>query len=161
MREQFADVLNQLFTETYYNIGKYEETILKNAGKHNLSLNDFHLIECIGNGGDNGRTVGEIAQNMNVTLPTVTVALNKLEKKNYVTKNKIAEDGRVVYIKLTRQGQKMNTAHRYFHKNMIRIIGNKFTDDELEILIRCMKTLNNIFIIGSEQADEKEVTEGL
>ena len=143
---QYYNVLNKLFTETYNNIGKYEESTLKNSASDNLSLGEYHMIECIGSvDSENGRTIGDIAQCMNVTLPSVTVAINKLEKKGYVTKNKSASDGRVVYIKLTRQGKKMDAAHRYFHKNMVRVVGNQFNDEELEILIKCMGVINDIF----------------
>ena len=139
-------MLNKLFTETYNNIGKYEEKMLKDAANQNLSLNEFHMIECIGlRDEEEGRTIGDIAQCMNVTLPSITVAVNKLEKKGYVTKNKSISDGRVVYIKLTRQGQKMNSAHRYFHKHMVRVVGDQFNDDELETLIRCMSIINDMF----------------
>ena len=140
------NVLNKLFTETYNNIGKYEESTLKNAASNNLSLNEYHIIECIGLGNsDDGRTIGDIAQCMNVTLPTITVAINKLESKGYVTKNKSVSDGRVVYIRLTRQGIKMAAAHRYFHKHMVRIVGNQFDGDELKILIKCMSAINEMF----------------
>lgn len=139
-------MLNKLFTATYNNIGKYEEATLKNAANNDLSLSEYHFIECIGLcSGEDGRTIGDIAQYMDVTLPTVTVAINKLEKKGYVTKNKSESDGRVVNIKLTRQGQKMNAAHRYFHKHMVRVVGNHFNDEELKILIRCMSIINDMF----------------
>ena len=143
---EYYNVLNKLFTETYNNIGKYEEGTLKNSASENLSLSEYHMIECIGSGdSESGRTIGDIAQCMNVTLPTVTVAINKLDKKGYVTKNKSASDGRVVYIKLTRQGKKMNAAHRYFHKHMVRVVGNQFNDEELRILIKCMGIINDMF----------------
>jgi len=146
MKSEYLEVLNKLFAETYNNIGKYEETVLSCSSKHNLSLNEFHIVECIGSGDEKGRTIGDIAQHMNVTLPTITVAVNKLEKKGYVTKARCEKDGRVVYITLTRMGMKMNAAHRYFHKHMVRTVGDKFNDEEMEILIRCMSTLNEIFI---------------
>ena len=140
------NTLNKLFTETYNSIGKYEENTLKNAASNNLSLNEYHIIECIGLGtSEDGRTIGDIAQCMNVTLPTVTVAINKLEGKGYVTKNKSLADGRVVYIRLTRQGKKMAAAHRYFHKHMVRIVGNQFSGEELKILIKCMTAINDMF----------------
>jgi Transcriptional regulators len=143
---EYYNVLNKLFTETYNNIGKYEENTLKNSASENLSLGEYHMIECIGSGeSENGRTIGDIAQYMDVTLPTVTVAINKLEKKGYVTKHKSAFDGRVVYIRLTRQGKKMDAAHRYFHKHMVRIVGHQFNDGELEILIKCMSIINDMF----------------
>lgn len=149
------NVLNKLFTETYNNIGQYEESTLKKAASDNLSLNEYHIIEFIGSCEDEwGRTIGDIAQYMNVTFPTVTVAIKKLETKGYITKNKSESDGRVVYIRLTRQGLKMNAAHRYFHKHMVRIVGDQFNDEELKILIKCMNIINNMFRTMGEKDNE-------
>jgi DNA-binding MarR family transcriptional regulator len=170
VKNEHTTVLNTLFAETYNNIGRYEETVLKNASKHNLSLNEFNIIECIGkyDGKDdlssanqknkNGITISEIAQYMGVSIPTITVAIQKLEAKGYVTRNRTVDDGRFVYVALTRQGQKMNAAHKYFHKHMVRIVGDQFDDNELDILIRCMKTINNAFKTESYSLNEKSET---
>lgn len=137
--------LNTLFVDTYNTIMRVEEQSLKHAGKGKLSIAEFHTIECIGNGEDNHRTVGEIAEALGVTVPTVTVCVNKLAKKGYVTKTKSERDARITIIELTPEGRKMNRLHRFFHEQMVLSINRKFSEEEMEYLLRCIRKLNAFF----------------
>ncbi len=137
--------LNTLFVDTFDAIMRVEEKSLKHVGGGDLSIAEFHTLECIGNGEGNRRTVGEIAEALEVTVPTVTVCVGKLVKKGYVTKTKSEKDARVFIIELTPKGQKMNRLHRFFHEQMVLSIGNEFSEEELEYLLRCIRKLNTFF----------------
>ena len=137
--------LNTLFVDTFDAIMRVEERSLRHVGGGKLSISEFHTLECIGEGEDNRRAVGEIAEALNVTVPTVTVCVNKLVKKGYVTKTRSEKDARVAIIELTREGRKMNRLHRYFHEQMLLTVKDEFTDEEMEILIRCLRKLNGFF----------------
>ncbi len=137
--------LNTLFTDTFNAIMQVEAKNLKTVGQGDLSIAEFHTLECIGNGEDNRRTVGEIAEALGVTVPTVTVCVNKLVKKGYVTKTKSERDARVAIVELTPAGQKMNRLHRFFHEQMVLSIRHEFSDEEMEYLLRCIRKLNTFF----------------
>ncbi len=139
------DELNTLFVDTFTAILQVEEKNLKHVGDGKLSISEFHTLECIGNGEDNRRTVGEIAEALAVTVPTVTVCVNKLVKKGYVTKTKSEHDARIAIIELTDEGRKMNRLHRFFHEQMILAIKHEFNDEEMEYLLRCIRKLNTFF----------------
>ena len=89
--------------------------------------------------------MGEIAEALGVTVPTVTVCVNKLVKKGYVTKNRSERDARIAIIELTPEGKKMNRLHRFFHEQMLLSIRGEFNDEELDCLLRCVKRLNTFF----------------
>ena len=137
--------LNTLFVETFDAILQVEEKSLKQVGGGNLSIAEFHTLDCIGSGEDCRRTVGEIAETLGVTVPTVTVCVNKLVKKGYVTKTRSEKDARIAIIELTAVGKKMNRLHRFFHEQMILSIGNEFSSEEMDCLLRCMRKLNEFF----------------
>ncbi len=137
--------LNILFVDTFNAIMQVEEKNLKHVGQGELSIAEFHTLECIGNGEDNRRTVGEIAEALGVTVPTVTVCVNKLVKKGYVTKTKSERDARIAIIELTASGQKMNRLHRFFHEQMVLSISHEFDEEEMEYLLRCIRKLNTFF----------------
>lgn len=137
--------LNTLFVETFDAILQVEEKSLKQVGGGNLSIAEFHTLDCIGSGEDCRRTVGEIAETLGVTVPTVTVCVNKLVKKGYVTKTRSEKDARIAIIELTAEGKKMNRLHRFFHEQMILSIGNEFSSEEMDCLLRCMRKLNEFF----------------
>ena len=80
----FEEQLNAVIVDTYRSILKVEETILKRSDKIDLTINEMHLIESVGKGKNKQRTISEIAEDLGITLPSVTVGINKLMKKGYV-----------------------------------------------------------------------------
>lgn len=132
--------LNGLLVEAYNGINKVEENALRRTGDDVLSISEFHILECIGK--NVNCTVGDIARLLSVTLPTVTVAVNKLEKKGCVIKSKNEKDGRIVNITLTKFGRCMNSAHRYFHESMVREVCKEMNQQEIDALINCLEKLN-------------------
>ncbi len=134
--------LNTLFVETFDTVLRVEEKCLKSMGNGELSIAEFHTLECIGQGEDCRRAVGEIAEALGVTVPTVTVCVNKLVKKGYVTKTRSERDARIAIVELTQEGRRMNRLHRHFHEQMILALRAEFNDEELEMLLRCVRKLN-------------------
>ena len=143
--DAFSAALNEAITETYNNVIRVESEALKKSGKVHLSINEMHLIECVGKSEGKGCTVSEIAAGLNIARPSATVAVNKLEKKGYVKKVSCESDGRVVKVMLTREGKKIDSYHRYYHRHMVREITKKLSDDEKVILLSATKKLNDFF----------------
>lgn len=139
------DELNTLFVDTFTAINQVEEKNLKKVGNGDLSIAEFHTLECIGKGQDSRRAVGEIAEALGVTVPTVTICVNKLVKKGYVTKTKSERDARISIIELTPEGAKMNRLHRFFHEQMVLAVNREFTEEEMDYLLRCIRKLNRFF----------------
>ncbi len=81
--------LNGLLVDTFRSILKVEEKSIKAMGVNDLSINELHMLEAVGKQGPDGATVSAIAQELDITLPSTTVAVNKLEKKGYVKKSRV------------------------------------------------------------------------
>ena len=137
--------LNTMLVDTFDAILRVEEKNLRQASGGELSIAEFHTLECIGRGKDCRRTVGEIAEALGVTVPTVTVCVNKLVKKGYVTKTRSEKDARIAIIELTAEGRKMNLVHHFFHEQMVMDISCELTEEELDCLPRCVRKLNAFF----------------
>lgn len=142
--KEFDKELNTILVDTFKSILKVEEAALKRKELADLSINETHLLEAIGKSNE-GRTISDIAGELMITLPSVTVAINKLQQKGYVEKVKSPRDGRVVYVKLTRLGKKVDSVHRYFHEQMIRTISRQLDDEEKKVLYKGVKALNEFF----------------
>ena len=82
----FEEQLNEVIVDTYRSILRVEENILKRSDQTDLSISEIHILEAVGKGKDRRRTISELAEVLNITLPSVTVAINKLMKKGYVEK---------------------------------------------------------------------------
>lgn len=126
--------LNDLIVDAYRSILKVEETILKRTDNIDLSINEMHMLEAVGKGKNKPKTISEIAEDLGITLPSVTVAINKLVKKGYVEKLRGEEDARIVYVTLTKQGKKIDSVHRYFHESMVRSIISGMSEQEQQVL---------------------------
>ncbi len=142
--DEFSAHLNELFVDTFRNILKVEEKTLESSVM-NLTIGELHLIESVGKFQESGRTISSIAEDMRITLPSVTVAINKLAAKGYVEKVRGAADSRTVYVKLTKSGKKADAAHRYFHENMVRNVLREMNEEEKHALMKGVMKLNAFF----------------
>lgn len=142
--ETFEKKLNELLMETFQDIIRVEELILQRSDP-NLSINEVHLIESVRNGRDRSSTVTEIASELRLSLPSVTVAVNKLVSKGYLLKEKDAEDGRSVRVRLTREGEKIYRLHWYFHLKLVRQAAEDLSEEEKDALLIGVKNLDEFF----------------
>ena len=143
--EGFSKLLNDMLMSVYHNIMRVEEEFLQNSERLNLTIREMHLIECVGEGDEEGKMVSEIAEFLKVAKPSVTVAVRKLEKKGYLARNGCSSDGRIVRITLTREGKKVFRYHMRYHLGMAREIEKDLQDCEKQLLIKTIGKLNKFF----------------
>lgn len=141
----FSDQLNELLVDTFRLLLKIEEKSLKQNGKINLSISEMHLIESVGKNNGKGHTISEIAQDLGITLSSVTIAINKLEKKMYVRKYKSEDDGRCVHVLLTDAGRRIFRIHGFFHRQMVNRITGELNQQEKNIIFAGISRLNEYF----------------
>lgn len=153
--DTFSEELNNILVDTFRSILKVEEQLIKSTGKIDLSISELHLVESVGKNIEKGRTISDIADDLDITLPSVTVAINKLVKKGYVQKEKCLNDGRVVYVSLTDQGKRINAVHQYFHIRMVRAVTKDLSEDEKSIMLNGIIKLDNFFKNKLEHTEEQ------
>lgn len=154
--DTFSFKLNDLLVDTFNEILHYEEDLIKSSENIDLSIGEMHLIEAIAKGDNDGKTISDLAQVQNVTLPSMTIAINKLVKKAYVIKEKSSYDGRVVYVRLTKKGLRIDRIHQYFHRRMVDEVSKEMSDYEKEVLIQGIEKLNNFFKKKHQESILKE-----
>ncbi len=136
-------VLNELLVDIFNDILQIEQQALKRGELSDLSVTEIHTIEAIGE--YIPRNMSEVANDLKITLGTLTTAINKLIKKGYVERERVEEDRRVVKVKLTKKGKLAYKVHQKFHGDMIKETINGLTEEEEEILITSLEKLNNFF----------------
>ena len=146
----FEVKLNDLLVNTFNSILKYEETSLRAISETPVTIGEVHMIERIARR-KGGSSVSEIAEDMDIALPTATVAVKKLERKGFVTRTPNSEDGRRSIITLTPLGERIEHAHSIFHRRMVRNISRSFNESEQEVLIEAISKLNDFFIKQTEE----------
>jgi DNA-binding MarR family transcriptional regulator len=86
--------------------------------------------------------MSEIASKLDITMGTLTTAIDKLIKKGYVERSRSEIDRRIVNVSLTNKGKLAYRIHEKFHLDMVKEIMNDFSDEEEEILLTALQKLN-------------------
>lgn len=127
-----VDIFNDILT--------IEETSLKKGMFSDLSVKEMHTIEAIGM--YHPRTMSEVAQDLKITVGTLTTAINRLVKKGYVERNRIEDDRRIVQIQLTKKGKLAYRIHEKFHTDMIKAMLDGLETEEEDILVKSLSQLS-------------------
>ncbi|MGC6174351.1 MarR family winged helix-turn-helix transcriptional regulator [Lacrimispora sp. 38-1] len=135
--------LNEVLVRLFRDIMDIEQQAIITQEFNNITNNDMHVIEAIGVG--EPKNMSAIARELSVTVGTLTIAMNSLVKKGYVTRQRGEEDRRVVYISLSDKGKQAYDHHATFHREMIAGVIEGLSEDEVEVLIKALTKLNRWF----------------
>ena len=147
--DNFETSLNDLLVDTFNAILKYEEKSIKSLSDVAVTVGEVHILEAVARS-QHPPTLSELAGRLGVALPSVTVAIKKLEQKNLATKTGCADDGRRWRLSLTALGQKTYRAHELFHRRMIKTLSDGFSAVEKDILLKAMGKLRLFFAQKAE-----------
>jgi DNA-binding MarR family transcriptional regulator len=117
--------MNIIFTANWL-LNKIE-IALKPVG---LSLQQLNVLSILDGQPDKTATVNLIRERMIDRMPNVSRLLNKLMEKGLITKERDLSDQRIVYIKLTPQGQKNKVKGR----ELFDSIGFQIDNEQAELL---------------------------
>ncbi|MCI6552734.1 MAG: MarR family transcriptional regulator [Lachnospiraceae bacterium] len=141
MEQRTNRLLSELLINLFTNVMDAEAKAVITEEFKDITNNDLHIMEAIGI--EEPRKMSDIARKLNVTAGTLTTNINSLEDKGYIVRERSTQDKRVVCVILTEKGRKAFFHHRDYHKRMIRTIVKDLKEDEKEVLIRCLRTLNH------------------
>ena len=136
-----VEVINKLLVETFNDVLVIEENALKEGSFSDVSVTEVHTIEAIGM--YNKKTMSELAKSLNITMGTLTVAVNNLVKKDYVQRFKSQDDKRIVLVGLTKKGRLLYRVHEKFHSDMVKETIKGLSDEEAEVLAAALSHLND------------------
>ncbi len=102
-------MLEKIFEEIYFyldqELAQKAARLLNNEDLLKISISHTDYLEVIK---DKGRpALGEIAQELNFSKPSVTTMVNKLIKQGFVKKVRSEQDKRVFYVELTDLGREL------------------------------------------------------
>lgn len=133
--------LNEVLVHVFNHALKIEENSLIREEFKEISMNDMHIIDAIGDG--EAKNMSSIAKIVGVTVGTLTIAMNNLVKKGYVIRTRSEEDRRVVLISLADKGKKAYVRHKEFHLEMIKAMREGLSDEQCLVLMQAIKNLKD------------------
>lgn len=133
--EKIVTVISKLS----HNLAEMEELARKELNLRELTVAQMHYLEVL-NALENPN-ITELATEMRLTKPTVTVAIDKLIQKGYISKVQSDEDRRSSHLHLTKKGMLINKMHEHAHAQFAELMQESLEPTELEQLTSLLDKL--------------------
>lgn len=143
MEEDAYEIINYTLVSLINEVWRLEDKAIITEEFKDITNNDMHVIEAVGLG--EGGNMSSIAKKLNITVGSLTIAMNSLVKKKYVERYRSEKDRRVVYVHLTEKGIRAYKHHEDYHRRMTKAVLDTLDDTEIPILIKTLKALNGFF----------------
>lgn len=134
--------VNELLLDIFDKILVTEEKALSKGYFKDLSVAEMHTLESIGL--YHAQTMSETAAALGVTTGTLTVAIDRLVRKGYVTRQRDAYDRRVVRVTLTRQGKLAYRMHQKFHRLLVDRLMAPLNQPERGMLLHTLEVISSV-----------------
>ena len=131
-----VELLSHQFAEFYDKISSWEQSIVKDSG---LSPAQMHTVEVIGH--NQNMRMKELAERLGVTTGTLTVGVDKLEKRGLVVRKPHEKDRRSWLIVLTDEGKSMYEEHHRFHQEFTSEISRDLTNEQVKTLSELLEVV--------------------
>ena len=133
--------MKTLMLQIFNMVEKTEETALKEtANSHNLSVSEMHTLVAIGR--HEPKTMSTVAGELLINVSTLSIAINKLEKKGYVERIRTEADRRIVRITLTAKGKKALEQHEKFYYDLVEESCRDMDEQEKKLFIQSLENMS-------------------
>lgn len=136
--------LNTIFVDLFQEIMDVEERALITDEFSDISINDMHVIEAIGDG--EPKPSSAVSKKLDVTMGTLTKAIDGLVRKEYVKRNRSETDKRVVLLSLLDKGKRAYEHHAHFHEEMVKAVLEQLDPNEAKVLEKSLGKLQRFFV---------------
>ncbi len=125
--------LVQIISKMSHVIVQMEEEAKEQFNFNELTLTQMHYLETINQLINPNLT--ELSVTMNLTKPTVKVAIDKLIDKNLITRVRSDEDRRSAHLHLTEKGHQINEMHDFAHRRLAALMSQRLNNTEEKQLV--------------------------
>lgn len=147
--------INTFLSQIFNNILKLEETYIQSqqSKDYNFSVTEAHIIEKIGLSGK--RRMSAVAEDLRITISSLTLAVDRLERKDFVQRMKDEKDKRSVFLQLTEKGEEIFHIHEKFHQKMLDAIEQFFPAEDDDIIFAFISKVSDFFQMLLEQEQKQ------
>lgn len=136
--------VNAFLVDIFGRINKIEQRALAAGLDDEVTVAEIHILEKIGD--MECARMSDIARALNITLATLTIACERLEKKDMIERARAEADRRVVLVSLTPKGQAAYQYHRQFHNDLIDAALAGLTEEEQRVLSSTLKKIEEFLV---------------
>lgn len=150
---EYKQVINELLVDIFNSILKVEHKSIESFAGRSLTMSEMHIIEAVGNSKD--LQMSDIAKKLRITLPTLTVSVQRLDEKGYITRKRFGIDRRKVAVELTEKGRQAYDKHEEFHSKMVDSLFEGLNIDKMPVLMDSIAMLNEFFKKEADKLDNE------
>jgi DNA-binding MarR family transcriptional regulator len=114
-------------------IGDLESEFIKKYQEEGFTARQISYIDTINMLGN--PNLGEIAKALNLSKPSVTAIVDKLESKGYIEKFQSDEDRRSFHVHLSTKGKNLVKLHGETHNKIVEMLQNNLDSKDLKNLV--------------------------
>ena len=141
--DEVRNTINTMLVNTFHEILELEEKAIITDKFRDISNNDMHIIEAIGE--DSGARMTDIAKKLKIIVGSLATTLNGRVYKGYGACMGRENDRRVVNIYLLDKGREAYEHHKQFHKEMTDALVSCLTPEELGVWMKSLDSLTAFF----------------
>jgi len=137
-----ADIegLSALIIEFYEKLSSWEHAVVRGSA---LTLPQMHTLEILGQ--HTSLRMKELAARMGVTTGTLTVTVDRLEKRGLVARVPHESDRRSVLVELTDRGRTLFEEHHRLHLGLTGELAAALGDEEAAVFAATLRKLTQAF----------------
>ena len=132
--------LSALIIEFYEKLSSWEHAVVRGSS---LTLPQMHTLEILGQ--HPSLRMKELAAKMGLTTGTLTVTVDRLEKRGLVSRVPHETDRRSVLVALTPKGQAIFEAHHGMHLRLTQELCASLSEEQAQSLRAILRTMNQAF----------------
>ncbi|MGF7138514.1 MarR family winged helix-turn-helix transcriptional regulator [Roseimarinus sediminis] len=125
--------LAQLLSSILHSSEVLEEEMKQKSNLNQLTSRQLYCIELIKN--MQNPSLSELAEKMNIAKASISVMIERLEKRSFLYKVTSDKDRRSAHVHLSKEGETAANLHAELHKRIAELLTEEMTESEQEILI--------------------------
>ena len=142
MTEHVEMALYEVLLQMAENLPLFKKLDLSDLLPKNLTFTEMHTMTLIGRLG--APRMSELAARGHVTQGTMTGMINKLVDKGYVKRTRGTKDRRVVQVRLTAEGRRVDKIHEQHHMDLIDKIAHALTKPEQRQVVKIIHKIAEV-----------------
>lgn len=138
MSKSIDEITNHLM-DFFSKFASWENSIIRTS---DLGVSETHAIEILGRHEDEPLKMKRLAEKLGVTTGTLTVTVDRLEKRGYAKRVPFKGDRRAYVIQLTAKGREMYREHHHLHNKLTEQLLSHLTSKDVVALKRIFGIIN-------------------
>lgn len=119
--------------------GAFHQIIKEDAATHGLHVTEFSVLELLHHQGR--QPIQKVARHVLITSGSTTYVLDKLVKRQLITRTTCSDDRRITYVELTEEGQTLMSSAFPAHLEHMQELFVGIEEDELKTWIELTRKL--------------------